>query len=399
MNAILRPETSSCRLSVPVYTPAQKKPIKLGLLSSGLGRINRGFELTTARWYEAIKSNPQLETKLYAGGNYSDAKKIFNIPRDLLLASPLKYLRNFSQYSLWQFCYIVEQVTFSLCLSDLLVWRPHVLWTKEVPLAHFLLVYKYMFNLKYKIIFANGGAFRPSTYKDFDFIQHLHPDSYAEAAAFGIPETRMQVLPNCVVYNKPPESKEQLRARFGFADSDWIIICVAAWNSFQKRLDYLIDEVAAMNDPNVKLLLCGQPEIGTAELQALGAAKLGDRVKWMTLPPQEVHSALSMSDVFVLPSFKEGLASSIIEAAMAGIPIVSHPHSGGRYILEDPIWLEDLSQPGNLTRRLVTIKQFGVSTEQLADLQKNTCSRFTPGRLADKFVDIATSLTSQAHRI
>lgn len=367
-------------------------PIKLGLLSSGLGRINRGFEVTTARWYESIKQKPDLQAKVYAGGAYPESVKGWNVPRDILLNSPLRNIARAHERGFWEFCYTVEQVTFGLCLPDLLFFRPQVVWTKEVPLAHFLLVYKYMFGLKYKIIFANGGAFQPSTYKYFDYIQHLHPDSFAEAEASGIPPSKMQVLPNCVFYDKPALSREELRTKYGYAQNDWVVICVAAWNSFQKRLDYLIEEVAKIPDPNIKLLLCGQPELETEALKQLAELKLGDRVRWMTLLPNEVHEALAMADVFTLASFREGLASSIIEAAMAGLPIISHPHSGGKFILQDSTWMTDMSVPGALTERLNEFRAAPVSPEKLKALQSSAQSRFSAEVLADQFVEMVKSV-------
>jgi glycosyltransferase involved in cell wall biosynthesis len=369
-------------------TEVRAQPVKIGLLSSGLGRINRGFEVTTSRWYESIKDAQDVSVKVYAGGEYPGAVRGWNLERDFLLNSPLKVFGKANERAFWEFCFTVEQVTFSMCLPDLLFWRPDVVWTKEVPLAHFLLAYKYMFGLRYKIIFANGGAFRPETYKFFDYIQHLHPDSFSEAEAIGIPASKMQVLPNCVWYEKPAQNRLELRAKYGFAQNDWIIICVAAWNSFQKRLDYLIEEVARIDDPNVKLLLCGQPELETAALKELAELKLGDRVRWMTLLPHEVYEVLAMSDVFTLPSFREGLASSIIEAAMAGLPIVSHPHSGGRFILQDDIWLNDMSSAGALSARLQEIKANGVPASKLAELQRSAESRFSRGALAHQFIDM-----------
>jgi glycosyltransferase involved in cell wall biosynthesis len=379
-------ETHSSR--VAHHSAIAARPIKVGLLSSGLGRINRGFEVTTSRWYESIKDVPDVSAKVYAGGDYPGAVRGWNLERDVLLNSPLRVFGKANERAFWEFCFTVEQVTFSMCLPDLLFWRPDVVWTKEVPLAHFLLAYKYMFGLRYKIIFANGGAFRPETYKWFDYIQHLHPDSFAEAESIGIPTAKMQVLPNCVFYAKPLQSREELRAKYGFAQSDWIVICVAAWNSFQKRLDYLIEEVARIDDPDVKLLLCGQPELETAALKELAEQKLGDRVRWMTLLPDEVHDVLAMSDVFALASFREGLASSIIEAAMAGLPIVSHPHSGGRFILKDDFWMNDMSQPGTLTARLEEIRANGVPYARLVELQKSADARFSKGALAHQFVDM-----------
>ena len=365
---------------------------RLALMSSGLGRINRGFEITTARWFEAVSASPLLETRLYAGGDYPGALKVWNIPRDLLLNSYLKIFSHHNERAFWEFCYTIEQISFSLCLADILAWRPQVIWTKEIPLAHFLLVYKYMFNLPYKIIFANGGAFRPSTYKDFDYIQHLHPDSMAEAKDFGIPENKMQILPNCVFYEEPKLSREALRTKFGYTSDDWIVISVAAWNSFQKRLDYLIDEVATIEDERVKLLLCGQPELETDNLKARGAEKLGSRIKWLTLKPEDVHEALAMADVFVLPSFREGLASSIIESAMAGLPIISHPHAGGKYILVDEFWLTELKEPTALRGRLLQIRNDGVPADKLAQLKNSAGQRFSPAALADDFVHMVLNV-------
>jgi glycosyltransferase involved in cell wall biosynthesis len=394
MSAVRNSLQESATRYAQTNSQAASRRIKLALMSSGLGRINRGFEITTARWYEAVSPSSLLSTKLYAGSEYADAHKVWNIPRDLLLNSPLKIFSPKNERGFWEFCYTIEQISFSLCLADILTWRPDVVWTKEIPLAHFLLVYKYMFNLPYKIIFANGGAFQPSTYKDFDYIQHLHPDSLAEAKAFGIPEKKMQLLPNCVFYEDPTLSREALRNKFGYAQDDWIIISVAAWNSFQKRLDYLIDEVASIQDDRVKLLLCGQPELETDTLKMRGAEKLGDRIKWMTLRPEEVHEALAMADVFVLPSFREGLASSIIESAMAGIPIISHPHSGGKYILEDECWLTELNEPTALRRRLLEIRSHGVPADKLAHLKKRAYERFSPAALADKFIEMVALVKS-----
>jgi glycosyltransferase involved in cell wall biosynthesis len=375
-----------------VLTRRVHRPIKIGLLSSGLGAVNRGFEITTARWYESIKDLAGVEAKVYAGGNYPGSVRGWNLRRDLLLHSPLRHLASARERGFWETCYTVEQVTFSVCLPDLLFWRPHIVWTKEVPLAHFLLAYKYMFGLRYKIIFANGGAFKPSTYKPFDFIQHLHPDSFKEAEAAGIPADRMEVLPNCVFYNKPALTREELRTKYGYEDGDWIIVCVAAWNSFQKRLDYLIDEVSKIRNGRVKLLLCGQPELETDSLKQLAAEKLGSRVQWLTLLPEEVHEALTMSDVFVLPSFREGLASSIIEAAMAGLPIISHPHSGGKFILQDDTWMLDMSVPGALTERLKAFQVQPPSREQLSRLQNSAQSRFSKEVLPGKFIDMCEKI-------
>jgi glycosyltransferase involved in cell wall biosynthesis len=250
------------------------------------------------------------------------------------------------------------------------------------------MVIRKVFNLKFKIIFANGDALDPLRYEDFDQIQHLYPDSFEKAVESGIGEEKMHFLPNCVFYATPGESREQLRQQFGFQRGDYIIICVAAWNRYQKRLDYLIREVAALRDPSVKLLLCGHPEAETDALKLLAAKELGTNVRWSTLVPQDVHRALYISNVFVLPSFTEGLSNALIEAVMAELPVICHPHPGGKYILEDDQWLVDLSTKGALTNRLKTLRGRPRPEEEIKRLQNRAIERFSADTLAGEFYEM-----------
>lgn len=380
-------------------TAADNRRIKLALVSCGLGNVQRGFEVSTSRWFAALNDDPQFEVRLFSGGDYPNATALRNIRRDSILNSPLRILRRLDKQRFWEFSYVVEQLSFFTSFAtELMNWAPDVIWTKEVPFAHGLIVLRRLFNQEFKIIFANGGAFRPPTYKDFDFIQHLHPQSYEDAANYGIAHQRMQVLPNCVEYLMPAQSREELRAEFGYRQNDWVVLCVAAWNRYQKRLDYLINEVAAMEDPSVKILMCGHPETETADLQILAGEKLPDRVKWMTLLPHEVHKAMKLADIFVLPSFREGLNNALIEAAMAGLPIISHPHPGAKFVLQDDLWLADLSRIGTLTERLLSFKNEPNEHEKLLHLQQSVHERFSKEELAPRFKEMVCRLINGAEK-
>ena len=142
-----------------------------------------------------------------------------------------------------------------------------------------------------------------------------------------------------------------------------------------------------MNDPKVKLLLCGQPEAESHQLQELGKRKLQNRITWLTLPPDEVKNVLAASDVFVLPSLTEGLAAVLVEAALCPLPIIAHPHAGSSFILQDdPYWLTDLSAPGGLLKRLVEFRNNPPGEERLKVLKSQAVHRFSDKLLAPKFV-------------
>jgi 1,2-diacylglycerol 3-alpha-glucosyltransferase len=364
-------------------------PIKLALVSCGLGRVQRGFEISTSRWQSALSSDPRLELRVFSGGVFPNAERVWNIARNDTLDSPLAIFRTFNERRFWELCYRLEQITFSIgFIPKLLSWLPDIVWTKELPLARLLMVIRKLFHLKFKIIFANGDALEPPSYEDFDQIQHLYPDSFDEAARFGIEEKKMHLLPNCVLYATPGESREELRQQFGFQRDDYIIISVAAWNRYQKRLDYLIREVAALRDPSVKLLLCGHPEAETDALKLLAAKELGTNVRWFTLAPEDIHRALYISNVFVLPSLSEGLSNALIEAVMAELPIICHPHPGAKYILEDDQWFVDLSTKGALTNRLKSLRGRPRPEEELKRMQNRAIEKFSANTLAGEFFEM-----------
>lgn len=366
--------------------------IKLAIVSCGLGNVNRGFEVSAARWYQALSHETKLNVKLFCGGRHPGGTLVWNCRRNGFVASLLRHSRLINDG-----CRL-EQISFAYSFLPYLVrWQPDVIWTQEYTLGHLLNRLRQKLKLRYKIAFCDGAPVGPSCYKEFDLIQHLTSASYEEGKQFGIPASKMRLLPHCTPYKKPTQSRQNLREAFGYTNEDWIVVCVAAWNRHHKRIDYLIEEVAALKAPQVKLLLCGQPEAETDSLKALGQEKLGRCIQWRTLPADEVNQVLSTADVFVLPSLSEGLPGALIEAAMAGLPIVSHSHSGGQFILQDDFWMTDLSQAGSLTRRLTQLRTNPPDPERIKQLQTQAIERFSDRALAPVFYEMVRNRTQNEH--
>ena len=369
--------------------------IKLALISCGLGHINRGFEVSAARWQQALSNETGLNIKLFCGGIYPGGNVVWNCSRN---APITKFLR---QMKLLKDGCRLEQISFAYgILPHIFKWQPDIIWTQEYTLGHLLNQFRQRFKLNYKIIFCNGAPLGPSYYKEFDFVQHLTSDSYEDGRQFGIPDNKMQILPHCTIHSKNYTDKRQsLREAFGYTNEDWIVVCIAAWNRYHKRIDYLIDEVAALNAPEVKLLLCGQPEAETDSLKALGEEKLAGRVQWQTLPADRVEQALFLADVFVLPSLYEGLGAVLIEAAMAGLPIVSHPHSGSKFVLQDDFWMTDLSKTGSLTTRLTQLRNDPPAEEKVRDLQTQVINRFSDRVLVPQFYQMVKDCSKDRNHL
>lgn len=368
---------------------SDQRPLKLALVSTGLGHINRGFEISTARWFEALKRHSSLDVRLYSGGKHCGAKALWNFPRSSIWTKPIQYIPFMSEQHRWEFTYGVEQVSFWSALNfELLAWKPDAIWVKDVPLAHMLLASRVAFNLKFKIILANGGMFRPKTYECFDLIQQLQHQAFDEAVEFGIAPEKMEILGNCVPAPAAflPGDRAQVRQALGLNDTDYVIVCVAAWNKYHKRIDYLLNEVARLEDTNIKLLLCGATEVDTKELQDQGKELLGDRVQWLTVEPEKVASILQASDVFVLPSLRESFGNVLLEAALCGLPVVTHPHDGAQFVIADDFWMTDMSEEGNLSKRLTWLKDNAAGiVGHVRQLKDDVNKRFSEEALVRQF--------------
>lgn len=368
-------------------------PVKVAMVSCGLGYVNRGFEVSTARWYSALKKDPRLEVRLFAGGKYPDSTWVANLPRDFLLRWPLFIASLFNKRRVWEFAYGAEMVTFAIgILPHMISYRPDVVWTKEAPFGYVLMFFRDLLRLNFKVVIANGGGFKPNTIKLFDYVQHLQPSSYESALSFGIPKEKMQVLPHFARYSQPPQSREEVRNEFNLDKDDFAIITVSAWNRYHKRIDYIINEVAKIQDPKVKLILCGHPEPDTPDLKALATKMLGDRVQWLTLPAEGVHRALYAADTYVIASIDEVFGAATVEAALAEKPIVCHPNAGTKYILGEYVGDADLSVDGTLAERLMAVRDNPPSAELLREIKNSVNTKFSEEVLCRRFGDGMVSL-------
>jgi glycosyltransferase involved in cell wall biosynthesis len=146
---------------------------------------------------------------------------------------------------------------------------------------------------------------------------------------------KLSVVRNGVFIPKPvtTEDKSKARERLGLSSEDLVITCVGRLVPF-KGQHLLIEalEMMAGNHPEVRLLLVGGgPEKGDIEELVL---RSGLREKVMVLGERDdVPDILAASDLFVLPSFWEGISIALLEAMSYGLPVVATDVPGNREVL------------------------------------------------------------------
>ena len=123
-------------------------------------------------------------------------------------------------------------------------------------------------------------------------------------------------------FKPDPGARARLRAHFGLGEDSVVFVYLGRLNRDKGVLDLAaaFARVAAP-DGRLHLLFVGPDEDGMrAALQReLGAAAPRARFVGDTDRPEEY---LAASDVFCLPSYREGFGSTIIEAAACGLPAI-----------------------------------------------------------------------------
>lgn len=208
-----------------------------------------------------------------------------------------------------------------------------------------------------------------------------------------IPADKFITIHNCIDINKfsIAATKEQLREHYGFSKDEKIVIIVGSLRE-QKGHKYLLEAFARVKEaiPESKLLIIGS---GPEEYRLRNLSKkfnITNSVVFMGIR-RDIPQLLKMSDLFVLPSLREGFGIVLLEAMVSGLAIVATAVDG---ILEVVVEGETgiLVPPSDakaLADSIVTILsdeikriEFGVNAK------KRVKSDFTPEKYIEKLTQL-----------
>ena len=135
-----------------------------------------------------------------------------------------------------------------------------------------------------------------------------------------------------------------LRRELGIPDGAAVLLSVGDLNK-NKNHRAVLEALARMENRNLHYVVCGRGPL-KEELEAFAREKgLADRVRFMGYR-DDIPAFYAMADVFVFPSFREGLSVSVMEAMASGLPIVCSRIRGNTDMVEDGV-NGYLMEPGN----------------------------------------------------
>lgn len=356
------------------------------LACSGLEHAHRGYESFARECFDTLRDDPRLELWLLkATGSPGERERaVPALKRDDRLARALGRIRGNGLK--------VEQAAFALSLQpEILRRRPDVVYFSEWYTGVVLDKLRRINRQSYALVLSNGSM-AAEGFEPFDRVhQHTAP-ALEFVLARGADPHRHILLP--VAFTVPESvpggaERQALRTQLGLPLDRTVLISVAALNRYHKRLDYVIEEVARLEEPRPFLLLVGQPEDETEGLRELAGRLLGpEGHSFRTVTRAEVDGLLRASDLFVLGSLAEGLPRALVEASAHGLPCLAHDYSVARFALGEHGLLADFTQSGALASLLREAVAGGARPD--SERQRFVREQFSWEALAPRYVEMLT---------
>ena len=337
---------------------------------SGVGIIDRGIEIFFREAFDGLRGTEGLDIMLYkgAGEEKPDERVLWNVPRTGRAARLLgACIRRNS--------YVAEQLSsFPSMVRAIRRRRPDIIFYSDSNLGFQLFRWRKQIGVPFRLLFSNGGPCHPP-FDRTDYVQQVAPFYLEEALAAREPADRHRMVPYgiCVPDGAPDvseEAKRQIRRQLELPIDREIILSVGWITAQHKRMDYVVNELAAMLDYRTTgdhgtgrvvsssqvsgqstpyLVLLGTKDAESAAIIALARQKLGEEnFTARSVPHEQVADYYRAADLFVLASLQEGFGRVFLEALVHGLPVIAHDHPVMRFVLGSEGTFGDLSKAGVL---------------------------------------------------
>jgi glycosyltransferase involved in cell wall biosynthesis len=160
----------------------------------------------------------------------------------------------------------------------------------------------------------------------------------AELRALGFPAAAVIPVAVDLAYFRPASASERAEARTGFALSEEFVVLYVGHLRALKRVDALVEAFATLvRETPARLLIVGGSRGAPDDVEP----SLRDQIERLRLTSlvtfagvlSDTRPAYWAADAFVLPSSREGMPNTLLEALACGVPSVAPPSAGGDAVL------------------------------------------------------------------
>ena len=404
-------------------------PIKIAVVSSGLGHIARGIETWADDLGSALHRRGMNVTLFKGGGaaNFPFERVVRCAQRNQHFA---KCLATVGKRFFWRYGfgspYTVEQQTFASSLIPQLAagWYD-IVHMQDPWLAWCLEQARRKGKHHAKVILAHGTEEPLEFLQQFEHVQELAPYylerdrqetevriQKTEISGLRSQDSSLQAslpgwyaIPNFVNIDRFSPSVGPLpRKDLGIPENAFVILCVSAIKRTHKRVDAVIDAVAQSRlqspETRVHLVVAGAHETESNSVIAYGKEKLGDVVAFLTnFDRAKMPGLYRIADVMIHGSLVEMMPIALLEATASGLPVVAHKWPVIEWIVGDGGTCVDATKPGVLADALVPYLSPEFRAEKSATARSRAVSMFSEEVVVKQIIEMYRAVLKKDHRL
>jgi len=190
----------------------------------------------------------------------------------------------------------------------------------------------------------------------------------------------------------PNEQKLQFRQKYGIGEDKVVLITIARLFML-KGHDYIIESAKTLSKQfdNCVWLFVGNGNLSDTYKQQVKELGLEDRIKFTgLLPTSEIPLAIASSDILVHCSLREGLARTLPQAMLGGIPAISFDVDGAKEVVNDNTGR--LIEPKNIEQLIKACAEL-IENENLrkqlgAQGRESVTTKFAPNTMVDTIEEV-----------
>lgn len=215
----------------------------------------------------------------------------------------------------------------------------------------------------------------------------------------GVRPDRVEVVFNGIPPFEPNwTSRNKIRQELGLYEDDLFLLSVGRL-VFEKGHEFLIEAMASVvrSGQNVIAGICGAGPLRDQLEKQIRRHALEKYVKLLG-QWEDVSELLSAADIFVLPSRWEGLPMALLEAMMAGLPVIATRVEGVEEVVEDGVHgiLVPLEDPAALAKAILQLSGDQEARARMGLAASLRIAReYTTDRMCENYLKIILSLSKR----
>lgn len=184
-----------------------------------------------------------------------------------------------------------------------------------------------------------------------DILITINEEDYKKAQNFNAKQ--VEYIPGVGIdLNKINTDKsiiKDIKNKLNIKENDSILLSVGELNA-NKNHKIVLEALRVMKNKQIKYFICGEGHLKSELENLVVEYNLKDQVKFLGYR-NDIMEVLSIADVFIFPSFREGLSKALMEAMALGKPIIASDIRGNRDLIDynkggllfDPLNIDELS--------------------------------------------------------